>query len=932
MLLLFALIAGVSGSWAQDVTYKLTKVTSVTAGEKYVFEQDGHVMKNTVSNNALQTAATYNSKGLSGTESYIWTLEAVSDGFYMKNVSLSSNSYLNNSSSTNVSLGSKSSVWAFNFQDDGTVLIQNTKNSNRFLGYSSSTSYAYKAYAISNVESYSHAINVYKLEEESTGGETSTVAVPSFSPAAGAVTAGTAVSLTQADAEIIMYTTDGTDPSYTNNNGIIYSEPITITKPVTIKAIAIDADENESNIASAAYTIIVTAPIFSLPAGEVNQGEELTMSATTGHTIIYTTDGTDPSKENGNEYAAPIIINDAMTVKAIAVDAYDNESAVTSATYTVKIAGAIDIIPNYSFFGLTAATSGTEKNEVEGTTSEGVTVTYTRNDGSLYLNNNAMRFYKSNTLKIEAPEGKVITTIVLTMSNEQTDLTSDPSGYDNNTKTWTGSASAVTLSRPSSVSGYAQITKITVVLADDVVDPNKCQAPTLTAETTFLGSMEVTISSEEEGAVCYYTLDGTDPTRESTKYTEPFTITETTTVKAIATIGDDKTSSVVSATYTAASYSENIAAFKNTTGEGYLKMTGAQVVFIDADNKNIYVRDASGAIDIFSSTGFTKELKTGDILDGYLSGTYSPYKGLPEIKDAKLDLVTVTGNETVVAKVIDGTTEAIGANLCDLVKIENTEITETSSKYYVGDNSDIQLYDNFHVGYTVTTGQPVDVSGIATIYNTTYELFPRYETDIVYLDNSEEVSVPAKGYITFCSENALDFSSTDAITVYTAKVVGGKVVMTQIKKVPAETGVILMNASGLGSAVEATNVPFLSEDADDVSDNELVGVLENTSLDYSVGGKFNYVLQQQEGDSEPHFYKAVSGTLRAKRAYLSTTYNVNSAGAPALSIDWGEGTTGINSVERGALSVEGCYTLDGRRVAQLTKGLYIVNGRKVIIK
>jgi len=197
---------------------------------------------------------------------------------------------------------------------------------------------------------------------------------------------------------------------------------------------------------------------------------------------------------------------------------------------------------------------------------------------------------------------------------------------------------------------------------------------------------------------------------------------------------------------------------------------------------------------------------------------------------------------------------------------------------------------------------------------------------------NENVSVPEKGYITFCSNKALDFTEINTINVYTAKVNDGKVVMTQIKKVPAETGVILMNASGLGSAVEVTNVPFLSEDADDVSDNELVGVLENTSLDYSVGGKFNYVLQQQDGDVEPHFYKAVSGMLRAKRAYLSTTYDVTSAGAPALSIDWGEGTTGINSVERGALSVEGCYTLDGRRVAQPTKGLYIVNGRKVIIK
>ena len=152
-------------AWGQ--TYKLQAVTSIEAGGLYVFEQNGHVMNNTVSNSALQTTDSYNTTGLEGTETYVWTLETATNGFYLKNVSLSSNQYLNNSSSTGVSFGTNSSIWAFNFQTDNTVLIQNISNSNRFLGYTSATSYAYKAYATSNLSSYPHAIVVYQLIEES---------------------------------------------------------------------------------------------------------------------------------------------------------------------------------------------------------------------------------------------------------------------------------------------------------------------------------------------------------------------------------------------------------------------------------------------------------------------------------------------------------------------------------------------------------------------------------------------------------------------------------------------------------------------------------------------------------------------------------------------------------------------------------------------
>ena len=163
--MLLTMMATTGTMWGQ--TYKLEQVSTVEAGGMYVFEQSGHVMNNTVSSSALQTTTSYNTTGLNGNESYVWTLETATNGFYMKNVSLTSNQYLNNSSSTTVSFGTKSSIWTFSFTNN-IALIQNKSNSDRFLGYTNTTSYAYKAYATSNLSSYAHAITVYKLVPEST--------------------------------------------------------------------------------------------------------------------------------------------------------------------------------------------------------------------------------------------------------------------------------------------------------------------------------------------------------------------------------------------------------------------------------------------------------------------------------------------------------------------------------------------------------------------------------------------------------------------------------------------------------------------------------------------------------------------------------------------------------------------------------------------
>ena len=125
MLLLCAFIAGNSSVWA--TTYKLTKVTSVSVGNKYVFEINSSVLKNTVtSSGALQTTSTYSTIDLTGTETYVWELESATGGFYLKNAYNSQ--YLNNSnSSTDISFGTKSSIWTIDFTN-GVALISNTSN------------------------------------------------------------------------------------------------------------------------------------------------------------------------------------------------------------------------------------------------------------------------------------------------------------------------------------------------------------------------------------------------------------------------------------------------------------------------------------------------------------------------------------------------------------------------------------------------------------------------------------------------------------------------------------------------------------------------------------------------------------------------------------------------------------------------------------
>ncbi|MBO7499375.1 MAG: hypothetical protein J6T64_09355, partial [Bacteroidaceae bacterium] len=148
-------------------TFHLSKVTSVQAGERYVFEQSGRVMIPEIVSSGLNTTATFSTSGITDSEPYVWTLEtAGTESFYIVSCDRNnSGRYIANTSNGTIRFSSNTTKWKFTFDEQGYALITNTTNSNRFLGYATGETY-YKTYAQSSINEYLHSITVYQLVED----------------------------------------------------------------------------------------------------------------------------------------------------------------------------------------------------------------------------------------------------------------------------------------------------------------------------------------------------------------------------------------------------------------------------------------------------------------------------------------------------------------------------------------------------------------------------------------------------------------------------------------------------------------------------------------------------------------------------------------------------------------------------------------------
>ena len=165
-------------------------------------------------------------------------------------------------------------------------------------------------------------------------------ATPVFSVAPGTFTAPQTVSLSDATpGATIYYSTDGSTPTTAS---AVYSGPLTVSSTETLKAIAAASGFSNSAVASATYTINLTAatPVFSLAPGTFTTAQTLTITdATPGATIYYTTNGTTPGTSS-TVYSGPLTLSTTETVQAIAAVSGASNSAVASATYTINLSAA----------------------------------------------------------------------------------------------------------------------------------------------------------------------------------------------------------------------------------------------------------------------------------------------------------------------------------------------------------------------------------------------------------------------------------------------------------------------------------------------------------------------------------------------------------------------------------------------------------------
>ncbi|HOE91808.1 MAG TPA: YCF48-related protein, partial [Candidatus Cloacimonadota bacterium] len=132
--------------------------------------------------------------------------------------------------------------------------------------------------------------------------------------------------------------------------------------------------------------------------------------------------------------------------------------------------------------------------------------------------------------------------------------------------------------------------------------PTATFTPVITPGTgSYYNSVEVAIECATPDANIYYTVDGTDPNNQSTLYTIPFNITQTTTLKAIAYAEGLDPSSIASVTYTIITpiQNANIAALRlqNDDNTTIYQLNGEAIVTFKQTYRNQkFVQDATGGI------------------------------------------------------------------------------------------------------------------------------------------------------------------------------------------------------------------------------------------------------------------------------------------------------------------------------------------------
>lgn len=289
-------------------------------------------------------------------------------------------------------------------------------------------------------------------------------------------------------------------------------------------------------------------------------------------------------------------------------------------------------------------------------------------------------------------------------------------------------------------------------------------APTISGEVTFTSTTTVTITSTEEVAKIYYTLNGEEPTQASTLYEKPFTLDKTATVKAVAIYKEVRSTTAQKTFMKMDLYAPKTIAelfeLQQDLNEVNVKLADAQVVYADGNN-NYIVRENNKALDILKTS---LSLKQGQKVTGTVTLSVKFNNGILTASDVTGKTngtnLTLSGEETAPLPIECATVGDVKNYPGDLISLKNKKyniyslaLVENYIYVYLSNASEFNMEGK---NYDVT----IWYNDVKKYYSSSYPLAKVVEAEIAI------TSLPAptiEGEAAFTGSTTVTIKSSESV-------------------------------------------------------------------------------------------------------------------------------------------------------------------------
>ena len=375
----------------------------------------------------------------------------------------------------------------------------------------------------------------------------------------------------------------------------------------------------------------------------------------------------------------------------------------------------------------------------------------------------------------------------------------------------------------------------------------------------------------------------------------------------------------------------------STTADYYsVNVTDAVVTYVN--DKNAYLQTDEGAVLCYGNDALG--LAKGQKYNGTLVVKAELYNSLVEItsidtKDATVGEATaeeLTPQVVTVAQIIDNPT----AYESRYVTIKDAQVTVAFSKKNAKisqEGNEYALRQNGKDELSVNLNDIIDVTGFPSIFGKTLQFSVYEQAHIVTKAEEITLTIDEAGYATFYSDKALAIPAGIEATTVTAANNDGTLTMGWEYQagdiVPAGTGILLRGEPNSYAAYQYANLPAAAPEA-----NLLRGSVEAAMTE---GGDKYYKLTYATVNDERilgFFWDAEGGVAfmnAAGKAYLALPAEMAAKG---YRLDGSE-VTGIGQIATDVQGEGQVYSISGVRMdgsKRLPAGIYLINGRKVIVK